>query len=229
MKRIGVLTSGGDAPGMNAAIRAVVRKAVYRGMDVYGIKRGYSGLINSDFIKLDISSVGDIIHRGGTILRTARSKEFLTEEGQEKAIRNLEAFGIEGVVVIGGDGSLKGAVALSDKGVPAVGIPCTIDNDITFTDYSIGFDTAINTVVEAVNKIRDTATSHERTFIIEVMGRETGHIALYSGLAGGAETILLPEIPFDIEAICTNEPVIRGKLHSIIVMAEGAATMPNWR
>jgi 6-phosphofructokinase 1 len=225
MKRIGVLTSGGDAPGMNAAIRAIVRKAVYQGMDVYGIKKGYSGLINSDFIKLDISSVGDIIHRGGTILRTARSKEFLTEEGQEKAIRNLEAFGIEGVAVIGGDGSFKGAVALSDKGVPTVGIPCTIDNDITFTDYSIGFDTAINTVVEAVNKIRDTATSHERTFIIEVMGRETGHIALYSGLAGGAETILLPEIPFDIEAICTKIKAgyKRGKLHSIIVMAEGAA------
>jgi 6-phosphofructokinase 1 len=224
MKRIGVLTSGGDAPGMNAAIRAVVRKAVYQGMDVYGIKKGYSGLISSDLIKLDVSSVGDIIHRGGTVLRTARSKEFLTEEGQEKAIRNLEAFGIEGVVVIGGDGSLKGAVALSDKGVPTVGIPCTIDNDITFTDYSVGFDTAINTVVEAVNKIRDTATSHERTFIIEVMGRETGYIALYSGLAGGAETILLPEIPFEIEAICAKIKAgyNRGKLHSIIIMAEGA-------
>ncbi|MGI6485136.1 MAG: 6-phosphofructokinase [Thermoanaerobacterales bacterium] len=226
MKRIGVLTSGGDAPGMNAAIRAVVRKATFYGMDVYGIKKGYSGLIKSDFVKLDISSVGDIIHRGGTILRSARSTEFLTEKGQEKAIRNLEAFGIEGVVVIGGDGSFRGAIALSDKGVATVGIPCTIDNDITFTDYSIGFDTAVNTVVEAVNKIRDTATSHERTFVIEVMGRESGHIALYSGLASGAETILLPEIPFDIDSICTKikSGYKRGKLHSIIVIAEGATS-----
>ncbi|WP_422443577.1 6-phosphofructokinase [Thermoanaerobacterium sp. DL9XJH110] len=224
MRRIGVLTSGGDAPGMNAAIRAVVRKAAFYDMEVYGVKKGYFGLINSDFVKLDISSVGDIIHRGGTILRTARCEEFKTEEGQEKAIKNLSAFGIEGMIVIGGDGSFRGAVALSKKGIPTIGIPGTIDNDIPFTDYSIGFDTALNTVVEAVNKVRDTATSHERTFLIEVMGRESGHIALHSGLASGAETILVPEIPFDIEAIC--EKVIsgykRGKLHSIIIVAEGA-------
>jgi len=226
MNRIGVVTSGGDAPGMNAAIRAVVRKAIYHGIEVYGINRGYMGLITSDFIKLDLSSVGDIIHRGGTVLRTARSEEFKTEKGQEKALKNLEAFGIEGLVVIGGDGSLRGASILSRKGVPTIGIPATIDNDIAFTDYSIGFDTAVNTVVDAVNKIRDTATSHERTFIIEVMGREAGHLALYAGLASGAETILVPEIPFSIDGVC--EKILhgfeRGKLHSIIVVAEGAAS-----
>lgn len=226
MKRIGILTSGGDAPGMNAAIRAVVRKATYYNMEVYGVKKGYMGLINSDFVRLDTSSVGDIIHRGGTVLRTARCEEFKTEEGQQKAIKNLHAFGIEGMVVIGGDGSFRGAIALSKKGIPTIGIPGTIDNDIPFTDYAIGFDTALNTVVEAVNKVRDTATSHERTFVIEVMGREAGHIALYAGLASGAESILVPEIPFDIDNICNKiiSGYRRGKLHSIIIVAEGAAS-----
>ncbi|HHY04910.1 MAG TPA: 6-phosphofructokinase [Thermoanaerobacterales bacterium] len=226
MNRIGVLTSGGDAPGMNAAIRAVVRKANYYNIEVYGIKRGFAGLITSDFIKLDTITVGDIIHRGGTILRTARCEEFKTEEGQIKALRNLEAFGIEGMIVIGGDGSFRGGLALSKKGIPTIGIPCTIDNDIPFTDYSIGFDTALNTVVEAVNKIRDTATSHERTFVIEVMGRHAGHIALYSGLASGAETIIVPEIPFNTDDICNKiiSGYERGKLHSIIIVAEGATS-----
>lgn len=226
MKRIGVITSGGDAPGMNAAIRAVVRKAAYYGIEVYGVRKGFMGLINSDFVKLDISSVADIIHRGGTMLQTARCDEFKTEEGQKKAIKNLEAFGIEGIIVIGGEGSFKGAIALADKGIPTIGIPATIDNDIPFTDYCIGFDTALNTVVDAVNKVRDTATSHERTFVIEVMGRHAGHIALYSGLASGAETILVPEIPFSIDNICDKivKGYERGKLHSIIIVAEGAAS-----
>ncbi|TYP56713.1 6-phosphofructokinase [Thermosediminibacter litoriperuensis] len=224
MKRIGILTSGGDAPGMNAAIRAVVRSAIYNGMEVYGIKRGYAGLINGDFVKMDLGSVGDIIHRGGTILRTARSEEFKTPEGMEKALKNIEALGLEGLVVIGGDGSFRGAIELSKRGVATIGIPGTIDNDIPFTDYSIGFDTAVNTVVEAVNKIRDTATSHERTFIIEVMGRESGNIALYSGVACGAETILVPEIPFTINDVCNKimSGYRRGKLHSVIILAEGA-------
>ncbi len=225
MNRIGVLTSGGDAPGMNAAVRAIVRKAIHYGIEIYGVHRGFMGLINSDFIKLDISSVGDIIHRGGTALLTARCDEFKTEEGQKKALKNLEAFGIEGIIVIGGDGSLRGANALSKLGIPTIGIPATIDNDIAFTDNCIGFDTAANTVVDALNKVRDTATSHERTFIIEVMGRRAGHLALYTGLASGAETILVPEIPFDLNAVCDKieKGYIRGKLHSIIVVAEGAA------
>ncbi|AEE90897.1 MAG: 6-phosphofructokinase [Tepidanaerobacter acetatoxydans] len=225
MNRIGVLTSGGDAPGMNAAVRAIVRKAIHYGIEIYGVHRGFMGLINSDFVKLDISSVGDIIHRGGTTLLTARCDEFKTEEGQRKALKNLEAFGIEGIIVIGGDGSLRGANALSKLGIPTIGIPATIDNDIAFTDNCIGFDTAANTVVDALNKVRDTATSHERTFIIEVMGRRAGHLALYTGLASGAETILVPEIPFDLNAVCDKieKGYIRGKLHSIIVVAEGAA------
>ena len=226
MKRIGILTSGGDAPGMNAAVRAIVRKAVYYGIEVYGVHRGYMGLINSDFVKLDISSVGDIIHRGGTVLLTARCDEFKTKEGQEMALKNLEAFGIEGMIVIGGDGSLRGANVLSKMGVPTIGIPTTIDNDIAYTDNCIGFDTAVNTVVDALNKVRDTATSHERTFVIEVMGRKSGHLALHTGLASGAETILVPEIPFDLDAVCEKikSGYKRGKLHSIIVVAEGAAS-----
>ncbi|HHV18555.1 MAG TPA: 6-phosphofructokinase [Thermoanaerobacterales bacterium] len=225
MNRIGVLTSGGDAPGMNAAVRAIVRKAIFYGVEVYGINRGFMGLINSDFVKLDISSVGDIIHRGGTVLLTARCDEFKTKEGQEKALKNLEAFGIGEMIVIGGDGSLKGANVLSKLGIPTIGIPTTIDNDIPFTDTCIGFDTAVNTVVDALNKVRDTATSHERTFVIEVMGRKSGHLALYTGLASGAETILVPEIPFDLNLVCEKieKGYRRGKLHSIIVVAEGAA------
>lgn len=225
MNRIGGPTSGGDAPGMNAAVRAIVRKAIFYGVEVYGINRGFMGLINSDFVKLDISSVGDIIHRGGTVLLTARCDEFKTKEGQEKALKNLEAFGIGEMIVIGGDGSLKGANVLSKLGIPTIGIPTTIDNDIPFTDTCIGFDTAVNTVVDALNKVRDTATSHERTFVIEVMGRKSGHLALYTGLASGAETILVPEIPFDLNLVCEKieKGYRRGKLHSIIVVAEGAA------
>ncbi|MGB9839022.1 6-phosphofructokinase [Thermovenabulum sp.] len=224
MKRIGVLTSGGDAPGMNAAIRAVVRHSIFNGVEVYGIKKGYQGLINADFVKMDLGSVGDIIHRGGTILRTARSEEFKTEEGIAKAIKNLNDYGIEGLVVIGGDGSFRGAYELSKRGIAAIGVPGTIDNDIPYTEYTIGFDTAVNTVVEAVNKIRDTATSHERTFIVEVMGRESGNIALYAGVASGAENILVPEIPYDINEVCKKimNGYKRGKLHSIIILAEGA-------
>ncbi|WP_335872238.1 6-phosphofructokinase [Bacillus sp. 2205SS5-2] len=223
MKKIGVLTSGGDAPGMNAAVRAVVRKAIYHGMEVYGIYQGYNGLISGNIKKLELGSVGDIIHRGGTTLYTARCEEFKTREGQQKGIEQLKALGIEGIVVIGGDGSYRGARALTEQGFPCIGVPGTIDNDIPGTELTIGFDTALNTVIDAVDKIRDTATSHERTFIIEVMGRNAGDIALWSGLAGGAETILIPEDPFDMEDIAERlkKGQLRGKKHSIIIVAEG--------
>lgn len=227
MQRIGVLTSGGDSPGMNAAVRAVVRKAVYHGIEVVGIKRGFSGFIDAEMEPMNLISVADIVHRGGTILLTARSDEFLTPEGRNKAYQNVKRFGIQGLVVIGGDGSFRGAKVFHEEyGLPVVGVPATIDNDIYGTDLSIGFDTAVNTVVEAINKIRDTATSHERTFIIEVMGRESGHIALAAGLAGGAESILIPERPFSIDEVCEKlfRGYRRGKLHSIIVVAEGAAS-----
>lgn len=223
MKRIGILTSGGDAPGMNAAIRAVVRKAVYHGVEVVGIFGGYAGLINGNFEKLDAGSVGDIIHRGGTILFTARCEEFKTKEGQLKGVEQLKAAGIEGLIVIGGDGSYRGAKALTDYGFPCVGIPGTIDNDIPGTQFTIGFDTALNTVIEAINKIRDTATSHERAFVIEVMGRNAGDLALWSGLAGGAESILIPEEHYDVTEICDRllKSREREKRYSIIVCAEG--------
>ena len=195
MKRIAVLTSGGDAPGMNAAIRAVVRKGIYHGLDVMGVYNGYQGLINGNIERLDLGSVGDIIQRGGTKLYSARCLEFITDEGQDKGVEQLEKHGIEGLVVIGGDGSYRGAMALTKKGFPCVGVPGTIDNDIPGTDYTIGFDTALNTVIEAIDKIRDTATSHERTFIVEVMGRDAGDLALWAGFAGGAETIIIPEDP----------------------------------
>ena len=227
MKRIGVLTSGGDAPGMNSAIRAVVRKSIYSGIEVIGINRGYSGFIEGDMWPMSLGSVADIIHRGGTILHTARSKEFMTKEGKAKAYENAKRFGIEGLVVIGGDGSFKGALEFYEEyKLPVIGVPGTIDNDIYGTDYTIGFDTAVNNVVDAINKIRDTATSHERTFIIEVMGRDCGAIALMAGLAGGAESIIIPEVPFDINEICEKlmRGVKRGKLHSMIVVAEGAAS-----
>ncbi len=227
MKRIGVLTSGGDAPGMNSAIRAVVRKAIYEGLQVTGIQRGYSGLIAGEFRSMDLSSVADIIHRGGTVLRTARSETFRTAEGRKKAFEQLKSQEIEGLIVIGGDGSFRGAEAFSNEhGVAVIGIPGTIDNDIPCTDYSIGFDTSVNTVVDAINKIRDTATSHERTYVIEVMGRNSGFIALEAGLAGGAESILIPEIPFSIDEIIEKlyRGQKRGKLHSIIIVAEGAAS-----
>ncbi|MFP3323640.1 6-phosphofructokinase [Planococcus sp. SIMBA_160] len=223
MKKIGVLTSGGDSPGMNAAVRAVVRKGIYHGVEVAGVYYGYQGLIKGDIKDLQAGDVGDIIQRGGTKLYSARCDEFRTEEGQLKAIEQMKKNGIEGLVVIGGDGSYRGAMALTKRGFPSIGVPGTIDNDIPGTDYTIGFDTALNTVIEAIDKIRDTATSHERTFIIEVMGRDAGDLAVWAGLAGGAETILIPEAPFDIEEMLERleSGRKRGKKHSIIIVAEG--------
>lgn len=226
VKRIGVLTSGGDSPGMNAAVRAVVRKAIYHNIEVYGVYGGYSGLMSGNIKKLDLGSVGDIIHRGGTILHSARSEEFKTKEGQQKGIEQMKKHGIDGLVVIGGDGSYRGARALTEQGFPCVGVPGTIDNDIPGTQFTIGFDTALNTVIDAIDKIRDTATSHERTFIIEVMGRDAGDIALWAGLAGGAETILCPEENYEMDEIAERlkKGHERGKKHSIIVVAEGVCS-----
>lgn len=223
MKKIGILTSGGDAPGMNAAVRAAVRKALSMGMEVYGIERGYEGLLDGEINKMEWKSVGDILQRGGTILRTARSERFLTDEGQEHAVKMLETFGIEGLVVIGGDGSFRGGLDLAKRGINVMGVPGTIDNDLGYTDYTIGFDTAVNTVLSLISNIRDTASAHERTTILEVMGRHCGDIALYAGLAGGADVILVPEVEVDISKVCRR--VLRGqqsgKLHSIIIKAEG--------
>ncbi|KFZ39596.1 6-phosphofructokinase [Thermoactinomyces vulgaris] len=226
MKRIAVLTSGGDAPGMNAAIRAVVRSGHYHGLEVYGVIRGYSGLINGDIRPLSLRSVGDIIHRGGTILYSARCKEFQTEEGRKKAVEQLRKHEIDGLVVIGGDGSFRGAQKLTALGFPAVGVPGTIDNDIPGTDFTIGFDTAVNTVIDCIDKIRDTATSHERTYVIEVMGRNAGDIALWSGLADGAESILIPESPYDLDDVVNRlkQAAESGKKHSIIIVAEGVGS-----
>ncbi|KHD84643.1 6-phosphofructokinase [Heyndrickxia ginsengihumi] len=223
MKRIGVLTSGGDAPGMNAAVRAIARKGIYHGLEVFGVHQGYSGLIEGHIEKLEAGSVGDIIQRGGTILQSARCPEFKTLEGQQKGIEQLKKHGIEALVVIGGDGSYQGAKKLTEHGYPCIGVPGTIDNDIPGTDFTIGFDTALNTVLDAIDKIRDTASSHERTFIIEVMGRNAGDIALWSGLAGGAESIIIPEENFDMNDIVQrlNQGSERGKKHSIIIVAEG--------
>lgn len=228
MKRIGVLTSGGDSPGMNSAIRAVVRSAIYYGLEVSGVKRGYEGLINGDIIDMNLSSVADIIHRGGTILKSARSEKFKTQEGFKRAIDVLDIFNIDGLVVIGGDGSLKGASELSEAGVPIIGLPGTIDNDLGYTDYTIGFTTAVNTVLYAISNIRDTSVSHGRANVIEVMGRHCGDIALYSGIAGGAESILVPGISLDIEEVCRRllKGKNRGKLHSIIILAEGVDKEP---
>jgi len=226
IKKIGLLTSGGDAPGMNAAIRAVVRMGSYLSIEVVGIRRGYLGMMEKDFSPLTVSSVADIIHRGGTILHTARAEGFLAETGKLKALANVKEEGIEGLVVIGGNGSLQGAEALTGLGLPTIGIPATIDNDISTTDYSIGFDTAVNTVIDAINKIRDTATSHERIFVLEVMGRHSGQIALMAGLAGGAESLFLPEKPITMEMVV--EKIIRGckrgKKHNIILVAEGSGS-----
>lgn len=227
MRRIGILTSGGDAPGMNAAIRAVVRKGLYHGYDVLGIKRGFAGLIDGDIESFSLGSVADVIQTGGTVLLTARSQEFFTPEGRAEAFASIQRAGIDFLVVVGGDGSFKGALTFhKETGLPVVCIPATIDNDIPGTDYAIGFDTAVNNVVDAINKIRDTATSHERTFVVEVMGRNSGFIALTAGLAGGAESILIPEFPFDLDAVCRRllRGVRRGKLHSIIIVAEGAGS-----
>ena len=223
MKKIAVLTSGGDAPGMNAAVRAVVRKAIYEGLEVAGVMNGFQGLIEGKIEPLQLGTVGDIIQRGGTMLRSARSTEFRTLEGREEAVRQLNKHGIEGLVVIGGDGSYRGAFELSSLGIPCVCVPATIDNDINGTEFTIGFDTALNTVIDAIDKIRDTATSHERTFIIEVMGRDAGDLALWAGLAGGAETILIPEEKYDVKDIVErlDSGKGRGKKHSIIIVAEG--------
>lgn len=223
MKKIGVLTSGGDAPGMNAAIRAVVRNAIYHEVEVFGIKNGYQGLIDGDMERMELGSVGDIIHRGGTILRSARCEEFKTETGREKALVQLRNYEIEGLVVIGGDGSFKGALELSKTSLPCICVPATIDNDIGGTDFTIGFDTALNTIIDAVDRIRDTATSHERTFVIEVMGREAGDLALWAGLAGGAESIIIPEKKDDFNEVVhrLKRGTLRGKKHSIIILAEG--------
>ncbi|PWA11118.1 6-phosphofructokinase [Pueribacillus theae] len=226
MNRIGLLTSGGDSPGMNACIRAVVRKAIYHDIEVNGIYNGYAGLIKGNIKKLELGTVGDIIHRGGTILQTARCPEFQTEEGRKKALRHLQEHKIEGLIVIGGDGTFKGAHKLAEDGFPTIALPATIDNDIPLTDYSIGFDTALNTVIEAIDKIRDTATSLERIFVIEVMGKDAGNLALWSGLAGGAESILIPEESYDLHQIVEKikRGYNRGKKHSIIVVAEGIAS-----
>lgn len=226
MKRIGVLTSGGDSPGMNAAIRAVVRCGIDRGMEVWGIERGYEGLLDGEIRPMERSSVGDILHRGGTILKTARSERFREDKWIDKAAEILDTFGIEGLVVIGGDGSLHGGLELSHRGITVMGLPGTIDNDLSYTDYTIGFDTAVSTVLDAISKIRDTSSAHDRTTVIEVMGRRCGDIALYSAVAGGAECVLLPEKKEDINAVCRKiiEGSNRGKLHSIIIKAEGTPT-----
>lgn len=223
MKTIAVLTSGGDAPGMNAAIRAVVRMGIFKGIRVMGVKRGYSGLINGEIFDMDRHSVSDIIHRGGTILRTARCEEFKTEAGRAKAVNVLRVFGIDGLVVIGGDGSFKGAQLLSDLGIATVGIPGTIDNDLPYSEYSIGFDTALNTVLDAINKIRDTSSSHERISVVEVMGRNCGDIALYAGIGGGAEEVIIPEKGYEMDGLCKTifEGKLRGKMHNLIILAEG--------
>ncbi len=223
VKTIGILTSGGDAPGMNAAVRAVARAALSKGIKVYGIRRGYNGLIHDDVFEMDLRSVSDIIHRGGTVLYTARSPEFKTEEGMQKALATCKKYGIDGCVVIGGDGSYRGARDLSLHGIPCVGLPGTIDNDIACTDETIGFDTAMNTAVEMIDKLRDTAQSHERCSICEVMGRNAGDIALHTGIAVGATAILVPEVKTTVDEIIQKieNGEKTGKEHFIIVVAEG--------
>lgn len=223
MKKIGVLTSGGDAPGMNAAVRAAVRCGIDKGMEVYGIKRGYEGLLDGEITKMEWHSVGDILQRGGTILRTARSPRFHEANWVDHGARILDAFGIEGVVIIGGDGSFRGGVELAKRGITVMGVPGTIDNDLGYTDYTIGFDTAVNTILGLITNIRDTSSSHERSTIIEVMGRHCGDLALHSGISGGADVILVPEVECDINEICRRvlEGQATGKGHSLIVMAEG--------
>ncbi|MGI6203976.1 MAG: 6-phosphofructokinase [Anaerovoracaceae bacterium] len=223
MKRIAVLSSGGDAPGMNAALRAVVRTANTYGIETVGVMRGYEGLIEGDFKLLKNDSVGDIIQYGGTILKTARSERFKSYFGQDEAVQQLHDFDIDALVVCGGDGSFRGAADLTAKGITCMCIPCTIDNDQGYTDFTVGFDTAVNTVLDAISKIRDTASAHDRTTVVEVMGRNCGDIALYSGVTGGADFILIPEVKPDIEAIVkkTKEGLARGKRHSIIIKAEG--------
>ena len=226
MRKIGVLTSGGDSPGMNAAIRAVVRCGIDAGFEVWGIERGFEGLLDGELRVMDRSSVGDILHRGGTILKTARSERFMEDRWIDKAAELLETLNIDGLVVIGGDGSLHGGLKLSERGITVMGLPGTIDNDLNYTDFTIGFDTAVSTVLEAVSKIRDTSSAHDRTSVIEVMGRHCGDIALYSAVTGGAECVLLPEKEEDINRVCRKiiEGSNRGKLHSIKIKADGTPT-----
>lgn len=223
MKKIAVLTSGGDAPGMNAAIRAVVRKALQEGLEVVGVQKGYSGLINGELIPMNRNSVSDIIHRGGTVLRTARCPEFKKEEVRQHAANLLKDNGIDALVVCGGDGSFTGAKLLSKLGVKTIGLPGTIDNDLAYTDFTIGFDTALSTISDAINKLRDTSTSHDRVSVIEVMGRNCGDLALYAGIASGAEAIIVPEVDFDKDKLCDEiiQGKSRGKTHTIVVVAEG--------
>ena len=226
LKCIAVMTSGGDSPGMNAAARAVVRTALHEGVEVWGINNGYKGMLEDDMYQLSSRSVSDLIQRGGTFLGTARSKEFKTEAGRKKGLANLKKHGIEGLVIIGGDGSLTGGALLSDLGMPIVGLPGTIDNDVWGTDYTIGADTAANTIVDAINKLRDTASAHRRIILIEVMGRKSGWLAMMSGIAGGAEYVLVPEVKFDLDQICEEikKSYEEGKRYSIIVVAEGAGS-----
>ena len=224
MKKIGILTSGGDAPGMNAAVRAVVRYGIYNNINIIGIKNGYKGLVEGESVEMNLSSVADIIHRGGTILGSARSKEFQEQEGFEKALKNIKYLGIDGLVAIGGDGTFRGALSLEKSGVPVIGIPGTIDNDLPYTQYTLGFFTALTTVLESVEKIRDTSSSNSRNNVIQVMGRNCGDLALYAGLAGGAEMVIIPEIQCNINEVCDKimQGRARGKRHSIIILAEGA-------
>jgi 6-phosphofructokinase 1 len=226
IKSVAVLTSGGDSQGMNAALRAVVRSALFYGLDVYGIQRGYKGLLNNEIRQMDLRSVGDIIQRGGTVLQSARCLEFKTPEGQAQGASILRERGIDALIVIGGDGSYQGAEKLHKLGIRTMGLPGTIDNDIAFTDRTIGFDTAVSIVVDAINKLRDTMSSHERASIVEVMGRHCGDIALHAGLASGAETILVPEVPFDLKEVAARltENFQKGKRHSIIIVAEGVGS-----
>jgi len=223
IKKIGVLTSGGDAPGMNTAVRAVVRTAISKGMEVYGIRRGYVGLINGDIFQMDARSVSDIIHRGGTMLYTARCPEFRTEEGLDKAKAKCEELGLEGIVVIGGDGSFRGAADLSARGILCVGLPGTIDNDIACTEYTIGYDTAMNTAMELVDKLRDTSQSHDRCTVVEVMGRNAGYIAVNTGIACGSIEVITKEVPYDLDALAKKmlEAKKNGKQNFIVVVAEG--------
>ena len=227
IKRIGVLTSGGDAPGMNAAVRAVVRTAIANGIECVGIRRGWQGLINSDFVMLTRESVGHILSRGGTILYTARSEEFMTEKGRLKAMATCKMLGLDGVVAIGGDGTFRGALELSRLGVPVVGVPATIDNDVGCTNYTIGFDTACNTAIDCIDKLRDTMQSHERCSVVEVMGRNAGFLALYVGIAVGATTVLVPERPIDFQKDVVEriqDSRLAGNTHFMIVVAEGVGS-----